>query len=82
MDTLSITEELMAAGMPEQQAKVIAKTQAATAKESSKDLATKGDLAQLKADILAMIVWAMAGTITANTAIVALLLSLFHNAPK
>ena len=54
----------------------------AAAKESSEDLATKGDLAQLKADILAMIVWAMAGTITANTAIVALLLSLFHNAPK
>ena len=52
------------------------------AKAASESLATKADLAQLKADILAMIVWAMAGTITANTAIMALLLSLFHNAPK
>ena len=86
MEAMEISEELVAAGIPEPQAKAIAKTQVASAraaaKESKESLATKADLAQLKADILAMIVWAMAGTITANTAIMALLLSLFHNAPK
>ena len=86
MDTLSITEELVAAGMPEPQAKVIAKTQVASAKDASEGLVTKSDLnaglEKLRADIASLLVWAVAGTITANTAIVALLLSLFHNAPK
>ena len=56
MDTLAISEELMAAGIPEPQAKAIAKTQVASAreaaKESSESLATKADLAKLKADMM------------------------------
>ena len=50
MDTLAISEELMAAGVPETQAKAIAKTQIAAAKESQDGLATKADIAELRAD--------------------------------
>ena len=96
MDTLAISEELMAAGMPEQQAKVIAKTQVASAreaaKESSKDLATKGDLAQLelrleksmaelKADMMRFSIIVALGTLTLQTGLIAVLLMLFLNRP-
>ena len=93
MDTLSITEELMAAGMPEPQAKVIAKTQVATAKEAAKEssegLATKADiaelrtaLAELKADMMRFSIIVALGTLTLQTGLIAILLMLFHNAPK
>ena len=92
MDTLAISEELMAAGVPEPQAKAIAKTQVAsareTAKESSKDLATKGDLAQLelrleksmaelKADMMRFSIIVALGTLTLQTGLIAILLMLF-----
>ena len=85
-----------AAGIPEPQAKAIAKTQVATtreaAKESSKDLATKGDLAQLelrleksmaelKADMMRFSIIVALGTLTLQTGLIAILLMLFLNRP-
>ena len=92
MDTLAISEELMAAGIPEQQAKVIAKTQVATAreaaKESSEGLATKADiaelrtaLAELKADMMRFSIIVALGTLTLQTGLIAILLMLFLNRP-
>ena len=92
MDTLAISEELMAAGIPEQQAKVIAKTQVATAreaaKESSESLATKADiaelrtaLAELKADMMRFSIIVALGTLTLQTGLIAVLLMLFLNRP-
>ena len=82
MDTLAISEELMAAGMPEQQAKVIAKTQVATAREAAKELsesvATKADLAELKADMMRFSVFLALGTLTLQTGLIAVLLMLLR----
>ena len=78
--------------MPEPQAKAIAKTQAATAreaaKESSEGLATKADiaelrtaLAELKADMMRFSIIVALGTLTLQTGLIAILLMLFHNRP-
>ena len=88
MDTLAISEELMAAGIPEPQAKAIAKTQVASAreaaKESSEGLATKADiaelrtaLAELKADMMRFSIIVALGTLTLQTGLIAILLMLF-----
>ena len=92
MDTLAISEELMAAGVPEPQAKAIAKTQVASAreaaKESSESSATKGDLAELraelradlaelKADMMRFSIIVALGTLTLQTGLIAILLMLF-----
>ena len=82
MDTLAISEELMAAGIPEPQAKAIAKTQVATAraaaKESTESLATKADLAELKADMMRFSVFLALGTLTLQTGLIAVLLMLLR----
>ena len=52
MEAMEISEELVAAGIPEPQAKAIAKTQVASAraaaKQSTKGLSTKEDIARLE----------------------------------
>ena len=82
MDTLAISEELMAAGIPELQAKAIAKTQVATAREAAKEstesLATKADLAELKADMMRFSVFLALGTLTLQTGLIAVLLMLLR----
>ena len=82
MDTLAISEELMAAGIPEPQAKAIAKIQVATAreavKESTESLATKADLAELKADMMRFSVFLALGTLTLQTGLIAVLLMLLR----
>ena len=82
MDALAISEELMAAGIPELQAKAIAKTQVATAREAAKEstesLATKADLAELKADMMRFSVFLALGTLTLQTGLIAVLLMLLR----
>ena len=111
MNTLAITDKLIASGTPEPQARAQAQIHEEKSRETKTAIkeevakATEGfvtraelleaiaalrednaklreGIANLKADIFGMIMWAVVGTITANTAMVALLLALFHNAPK
>ena len=74
-----------AAVIPEPQAKAIAKTQVATAREAAKEskesLATKADLAELKADMMRFSLLVALGTLTLQTGLIAILLMLFHNRP-
>ena len=81
MDTLAITEELVAAGVPEPQAKAIAKTQVASsraaARESSESLATKADLAQMEMRMMRFSIFLALGTLTLQTGLIAILLMLF-----
>ena len=86
MDTLAISEELIAAGVPEPQAKAIAKTQVAAAKESQEGLATKSDIADLRADNAklrqemadrdAVSAWRTSGLIVAMTGIFSIIVKL------
>ena len=88
MDTLAITEELVAAGVPEPQAKAIAKTQVASsraaARESSEKLATQADIARLEKMMSEMemrmmrfSIFLALGTLTLQTGLIAILLMLF-----
>ncbi len=88
MNTLAVTKNLITAGVPEKQAE--AQVHALT--EATEDLATKADLVQLRADIRAdmaemetRMTWritvALAGSMTALTAIFSILLivmQIFH----
>ena len=88
MDALTITEELVAAGVPEPQAKAIAKTQVASsraaARESSEKLATQADIARLEKlmsememRMMRFSIFLALGTLTLQTGLIAILLMLF-----
>jgi len=53
-DTLKFVERLVESGMPERQAKALAQAQAEINEANLEDLATKGDLFELKADLREM----------------------------
>ena len=85
MDTLAISEKLIASGMPEAKAHATAIKEAAeaSAKESSKDLVTnavlRAELAEMKADMMRFSIIVALGTLTLQTGLIAVLLMLFLN---
>ena len=90
MDTLAISEKLIASGVPEAQAKAhamaIREAAEESAKESAQDLVTnavlRAELAEMKADMMRFSIIVALGTLTLQTGLIAILLMLFHNAPK
>ena len=90
MDTLALSRSLMGklreAGFDEKQARALAESQAeaaeAAAQEHRRELATKGDIAELRAEIAEVksgqkiLFWAVGVLVTAQVANIVLLVSL------